>query len=298
MSFANSMREELIGIPVRHPCCRRALLCGLFLGALRATDGAKKETVRRFRDPATASFVAELLQMQYGKEATVRRIGSCGRFYGELSFSAPAFSRMLEELHAPDADPENIPGFRCDGCRSSLLRGLFLACGTVNDPRKSSHLEFILPDSVSADYASRFLAGSGYPAKRVTRAAGIGLYFKDSAAMEDLITLMGSHHVIFEVINGRIEREIRNNENRATNCDTRNIRKMVTAVGKQIAAIEKLRASGKLEGLPEELRVTAKLRYENQESSLEALAKLHDPPVTKSGLNHRLQRLMEAADEL
>ena len=114
--------------------------------------------------------------------------------------------------------------------------------------------------------------------------------------MEDLLVLMGAHRVIFDVINTRIEREIRNHENRVNNCDTRNLERTVSASERQMSAIERLRETGKLDNLPAELRETARLRYENPDASLDALADLHSPPITKSGLNHRLRRITDAAD--
>ena len=101
-----------------------------------------------------------------------------------------------------------------------------------------------------------------------------------------------------EIMNLRIERDIRNQENRATNCVTKNIEKSVSASAKQMDAIEKLILSGMLAQLPETIRITARLRAENPDASLEELRNLHVPPITKSGLNHRLQKILAEADKL
>jgi DNA-binding protein WhiA len=101
----------------------------------------------------------------------------------------------------------------------------------------------------------------------------------------------------FDFANVCIERDIRNNENRATNCVARNISKSVDATRKQIEAINKLARNHKLESLPEELRITAGLRLENEDISLSELARLHDPQISKSGLNHRLEKICQAALE-
>jgi DNA-binding protein WhiA len=104
--------------------------------------------------------------------------------------------------------------------------------------------------------------------------------------------------MLFEIINSRIEREIRNNENRATNCVARNIEKTIAAATKQIEAINRLMETGKLQSLPESLRITAEQRYANPDASLDELVALHVPSISRSGLNHRLQKLVDAADEL
>ena len=107
---------------------------------------------------------------------------------------------------------------------------------------------------------------------------------------------MGSKKSVFELMNIKIKHDIRNNANRRTNCDAANIRKTVTASGEQYEAILRLRDSGELEKLPDELRETALLRLENSNASLSVLAALHREPISRSGVNHRLSKLMELAD--
>lgn len=296
MSFADAVRNDLLTVPIRKNCCRRAFIGGLFISAL-PDGGENGQATARFRAEAIAELGAEQLHIQFAKIADRRRVGSCGRYYEEVSFSSPAFRKLLESLRRPTPDPSETLGFRCEECRSAFLRGLFLSGGTINDPHKPVHLEFTAPIDTKETIAA-FFEGIGYPAKTVMRGNKCGFYFKESAAVEDLMALMGAHRVIFDVINTRIECEIRNHENRVNNCDTRNLERTVSAAARQMNAIERLRETGKLDNLPEELRVTARLRYENPDFSLDALADLHNPPITKSGLNHRLRRITEAADDL
>ena len=112
------------------------------------------------------------------------------------------------------------------------------------------------------------------------------------------MALMGAQHTIFEIINSRIERDIRNNENRATNCVAKNIEKTISAATRQIEAINLLMEHGKLERLPESLRATEMARYRNPDATLDELVRLHEPPISKSGLNHRLAKLVAEAEEL
>jgi DNA-binding protein WhiA len=110
--------------------------------------------------------------------------------------------------------------------------------------------------------------------------------------------MMGAQHTVFEIMNSRIEREIRNNENRATNCVAKNIEKTISAAQRQIEAINLLMERNRLETLPEPLRVTAMVRYRNPDATLDELARMHEPTISKSGLNHRLQKILDAAEDL
>ncbi len=295
MSFADLVRDELCELPVKPPCCRHALTAGLLLCA---HENAQRQITVRYKQEPVATVASAMIRAQYGKAPESAMTGKCGHRYYDLTFSSPACRKLLSRLHTENVDIEETLGFSCEGCRSAFLRGVFLACGTVNDPHKSFHLEFSLPDATLAEGLSRFLSFLGYEARLVTRDSGTGVYYKGSGYVEELVALMGAQHVIFEIINSRIERDIRNNENRATNCVAKNIEKTISAATRQLEAIGRLMEKGKLDRLPEALRITALVRYRNPDATLDELVILHDPPISKSGLNHRLKKLLEAAEDL
>ena len=294
MSFADEVREELCELPIKKPCCRRALSAGLLLCA---KEGEHKQMLVRYRQEPVATLASALLHQQYGSVPESEMSGACGHRYYDLRFSAPSARKLLWRLRAEDASAEEVLSLSCEGCRSAFLRGAFLACGTVNDPHRSFHLELLLPDGVGVPMLSRFLESLGYAPRRIKRPSGIGLYFKDSGCVEDLVALMGAQHTIFEIMDSRIEREIRNNENRATNCVAKNIEKSISAATKQMEAINRLLETGRLHSLPEALQNTAMLRYRNPDATLDELVALHQPPISKSGLNHRLSKLVEESEE-
>ncbi len=295
MSFADTVRTDLLSVPVKKNCCRRCLICGLFLAAFPAPDG-KGETITRFRDAATADLAAEELRVQFSKEPERRRTGFCGKYYEEVLFASPSFRRLLEHLQSKSADDLSaVFGSRCEECNAAFLRGMFLSSGTINDLQKAIHMEFLIPSACEA-VVSAFFEEIGYPAGRVTRQNRVGFYFKKAGSVEDLLTMMGAQRKTFEMMNARIMHDIRSYENRVTNCETRNLERTVSASARQVAAITRLQETGKLGNLTEELRETARLRLENPDSSLDELALLHNPPITKSGLNHRLRRLLDAAE--
>ncbi|MBR3893832.1 MAG: DNA-binding protein WhiA [Clostridia bacterium] len=295
MSFADEVRAELCALPVKKNCCRRALTAGL-LSLVRAVDG--KRMAVRYQHETVAALATEMIRQQYAKAPEIAVSGACGHVYYDLTFSSPACYRQSVQLFSPDAEIAQILPFACDSCRGAFLRGLFLACGTVNDPHKSFHLEFALPVGAEIRPLSRFLADCGYPPRSFARQGSVGLYYKDGGSVEDLIGMAGAQHTVFEIINSRIEREIRNNENRATNCVAKNIEKTISAATRQMEAIDRLLETGRMESLPEALRTTAMVRYRNPDATLDELVRLHEPPISKSGLNHRLKKLLEEAEEL
>lgn len=290
MSFADEVREELCELSIKKPCCKRALTEGLLVCAHE--DGAKRISVR-YRHEAVATVASSMIRQQYGRVPDSEMSGCCGHRYYDLLFSSPAVHKLLLQMQS-SADTSRY--FACEGCRTAFLRGAFLACGTLNDPHKSFHLEFALLHGGPVRMLCEFLSGCGYTPRHTVRKNCEGVYFKDSGAIEDLIGLMGAQHTVFEIINSRIERDIRNNENRATNCVAKNIEKSISAASRQIEAINRLMETGKLDALPETLRVTAMVRYRNPDATLDELVLLHEPHISKSGLNHRLKKLLEEAE--
>ncbi|MBR7098481.1 MAG: DNA-binding protein WhiA [Clostridia bacterium] len=288
-SYADSVREELLEIALKRPCCKKALTAGLMITAARED----KQIKLICKHGAVAEFAAGEFRRQFGKAPEMQCVSRYGHVGWSMLLSASSANRLLYFL-----DGEEPLSFDCEGCRSAFLRGAFLACGTVNDPQKSTHLEFLLDDPHRALRLSELLRVCGYHPRVTHRKNGIGLYFKDAGSVEDLLALMGAGKMSMDMMNLRIEREIRNQENRATNCVAKNIEKSVSASAKQMEAIEKLTLSGMLAQLPESVRLTARLRAENPDASLEELRNLHTPPITKSGLNHRLQKILAEADKI
>ena len=293
MSFADEVCEELCDLPIKKPCCRHALTAGLLIGA---EERPKKKVAVRYRRETVATLASAMIHAQYAKAPESQMTGACGHRFYDLEFTSPSASKLLWQMaQSADTTPLHL---QCEGCAAAFLRGTFLSVGTLNDPNKSFHLEFLLPDGRCEALMTAFLSELGYPPRRIARAKGIGLYYKNSGSVEDLIAKTGSQSKIFVIINNRIEREIRNNENRATNCVAKNIEKSIAAAARQMEAIGRLIELGKFESLPEGLRTSAMERYRNPDATLDELVALHDPPISKSGLNHRLAKLIDEADEL
>ena len=162
----------------------------------------------------------------------------------------------------------------------------------MSDPAKRCHLELVTDHRSVAGETFAMLLEMGFAPRDTTRAGHSVIYFKQSDAAEDLFTTMGASGAALELMNAKVEKEMRNAINRRVNCDSANADKIVSAAQSQLEKIRALDAEVGIENLPRDLSELALLRIANPEASLSDLAMLSDPPVTKSCINHRLRKLM------
>ena len=277
MNYSLSLKEELIEGAPHSACCKKAYTAGLLydlremrencLVLVISSAAARRECARAYRE-------------QYRREALLN---------GSVMLFA---SDKLYKVY------KNPPVYTCPQCRTNFLRGAIIACGSATDPTKGYHLEFRLANAEKVPVLSEALSEMGWEPKIRAIEGGTGLYFKKNAVIEEILSTVGANNALFSLINAKIARDIRNEENRATNCVTRNIGKTVDASRRCCVAIEKIRAAARFDGLLPELRETAELRVAHPDAPLTELAQLHNPPITKSGLNHRLQRILAFASTL
>ena len=186
-----------------------------------------------------------------------------------------------------DKDSEN---------RISFLRGAFLSCGSMNDPNKEYQLEFILNNNDQLNILSHVLSFYNFSFKTIERKNYFILYVKDSECIEDILTLMGATKSSLSIMQIKIMKNVRNKINRVTNCETANIDKTISASYKQIKNIDYLIETGVFETLPDNLKKTAKIRKKYPEMSLKEIAAELGENVTKSCINHRLNKISKIAD--
>ena len=183
-------------------------------------------------------------------------------------------------------------------CKRAFLRGVFLASGSISDPRKSYHFEIVCHTKAQAEQIKEILEFFEGEPKIVRRNQRYVLYLKEGSQIVDSLNVMEAYVSLMNLENIRIEKEMRNSINRQVNCETANINKTVTAAVRQIQDIELIRDTGGLERLPENLYEMAVCRLENPDTPLKDLGQLLDPPVGKSGVNHQLRKLSQLADQL
>ena len=180
-----------------------------------------------------------------------------------------------------------------DCCRQSFFRGAFLAGGSVTDPDKRYHLELLTSHPSVSREAFNLMLEMGFAPKDAVRSGGYITYFKQSEAIEDVLTTIGAPLAAMGIMQAKMQKDMRNAVNRRVNCDSANADKIVLAAQEQLDAIRELDRKYGLDTLPDILQETAMLRIANPESSLTDLARLASPPVSKSCMSHRLKKLLE-----
>ena len=297
MSFSNQVKTELCRGAISRRCCARAEAYGALLFCRRFT----REEIRVVTaSPSFAKRLPELFRRAFRVEFDAVTASAAGK----QTFSLTNPAKLIAVREAFGYEPEaslahhiNFAMVEEDHCRSAFLRGAFLAGGSVSDPSKSYHLELCTTHfNVSREFAA-LLREAGFEPKQTTRKSNYITYFKPSETIADFLTALGAPVSAMELINTKLEKDLRGSVNRRVNCDSANLDKAVDAALEQVEAIERYARSRGLDSLPDKLRATAALRLDHPELTLAQLAALSDPPVTKSCLNHRLRKLMELAGE-
>ena len=183
-------------------------------------------------------------------------------------------------------------------CKRAYLRGAFLGAGSVSDPEKGYHLEFVNPNERHAMFLQNIMISMEMDPKVVERKGNFVLYLKEGTQIVDLLNVIGAHVALMELENVRIVKEVRNNVNRIVNCETANLKKTVSAAVRQTQDIEYVQKTIGISALPENLQEVAMYRLEYPSSSLKELGELLTPPVGKSGVNHRLKKISEIAEQI
>ena len=297
MSFSSQVKKELVELQCENNCCKKSLLYGM---ALFSKSFSYKEIVFQSKSKPTAELFCSLLKELCSISSSIKESPS-GKLYTVAIKRPSGASKIMAYLGHEKNETSlriNFSNFDCDDCQSAFLRGAFLACGAVSSPEKDYHLEF----SVAYMNLSKSLVTALQEKElspKLTKRKGYNIiYFKDSEEIEDCLYIMGAGKSMFDMMNVKIVKEIRNTANRKANCETANIEKTVAAASPQIAAIMKIEREKGLDSLSDPLREMAEIRMENPDSSLTELAEMFDPPISRSGVNQRLSRLVKIAQEL
>ena len=297
MSFSAQVKEELCRTPLSRRCCARAEAYGilLFCHSFTAAEIKIVTSAPVFAKRLPALF-RKAFRVDFDRTPEPAETGK--RIF---LITDPGKLAAIREAYGSDpavslANHINFAVLEEDHDRAAFLRGAFLAGGSVNDPTKSYHLELVTSHySVSRELAA-LLPEAGFEPKQTTRKSNYVTYFKPSETIADFLTAVGAPLAAMEVMNAKVEKNLRGSVNRRVNCDAANLDKVVAAAQEQIEAIRILQERGSLTGLPDKLREAASLRTDHPELTLAQLAELCDPPVTKSCLNHRLRKLVELSE--
>lgn len=183
-------------------------------------------------------------------------------------------------------------------CRRSFLRGAFLTIGSISDPEKGYHLEFVCSNHEQAEQLQEIIATFKVEAKIIVRKKYFVVYIKEGAGIVEMLNIMGAHISLMELENLRIVKDMRNSINRRVNCEAANITKTVEASSNQMEDIAIVKEFYGFENLRDNLKEMAEIRLEYPDASLKELGEFLNPSVGKSGVNHRLRKLKKIADEI
>ncbi|MCI8344518.1 MAG: DNA-binding protein WhiA [Clostridia bacterium] len=199
----------------------------------------------------------------------------------------------INEINYNNEDIEYIENIQKEELQKCIIRGVFLGSGSVSNPESKYHLEMILSTKFNAEKIIQILSNHTIGAKILERKNGYGIYIKDGEEISKLLALIGANSSVLKFEQIRVLRDMKNNINRKVNCETANLNKTVNAAVKQIEAIKKLQKTGEFDKLSESLKEIAKIRIENPHASLVELGQMLKNPIGKSGVNHRLNKIIE-----
>lgn len=307
MSFSSDCKEELIRIRVKSPEQRLAQLSGMTFTAGGIRISRQPALFYHTENPSTAKHIASMALSLYQLDAVVeeKRVEHRRKPIYEVTLSGEEIHRLLSETGAM-VNTEN--GFRLmteipscvyenDETRRAFLRGCFLGSGSCIDPSRGYHLEIIFRAKAVADTASEMIRGFYLPARLSVRNGDrFIVYLKEGDDVSGMLALIGASSSALSLEGVRVEKEMRNYINRTTNCEAANLDKQVTASLRQQAAITAIDRKIGLNTLPASLQQAAVLRIAHPDASVQELADLAE--IQKSGMYHRLDRLMKIAEGL
>lgn len=294
MSFSSTVKEELEKAMGSARHCRMAELAAMveFCGRI-GTDASGRRTLMlgTDNDQVKRKYRA-LIRKIYNVSSSVEPdddicylilegLGIIDRSGVMKDLNAPASSLLLKQS--------------C--CKRAFLRGAYMCIGSMSDPKSSYHLEFVCDTGDQAQQIVGLLSDFDIESKIIERKKHYVVYIKEGESIVDFLGICEAHVALMNMENDRILKEVSNSVNRRNNCDVANIRKTVNAATRQIEDIEFLRDNYGLDRLSDNLREMALLRLEYPDATLPELGQAFDPPLGKSGVNHRLRKLGELADK-
>lgn len=285
MSFSSDIKKKLSEYTLSCESCRTAEIAGM----LRLSGRTEENKIRfNTENKAVAERLSENLEKSFGfKDRVHYRDGK-------------AYQLLLDDIseieNITEAISSEVTPFSC--CRASYVRGAFLGSGSVSNPEKSYHLEFNAKNKTEAENLCRLLEEEGFPSRTTYRKGHYIVYMKECEAIANLLGFIGAGNSALSLFTIQIEKEMRNSINRRVNCENANADKAARASGKHLVAIKKIQKSGQFDKLPEVLQEIARLRIEFPEDSLKELGEKTDPPIGKSGVNHRLNRIVSISESL
>lgn len=308
MSFSSNVKNEICKHDIESNCCALAELSAF----VRTSGSISLKGMRNIsidfttENAAVARRIYSLLKKLYNDpvEVEVRKTNRLKRgnsykiqFHGNsniLLYDVKVLDSIeFNLLNLSNGVPFSLLKNEC--CKRSYIRGVFLGSGSISNPEKTYHLEFVNNTEKHAIEMAKLLTNYDLTARIVNRKNYFINYIKESEQIVDVLNIIGAYNSLLKIENIRVIKSMRNNINRIINCETANLSKTVDASVRQTTSIKIIRDSIGLDKLPVSLKELALLRLDNTEASLKELGELMNPPIGKSGVNHRLRKIEEIA---
>ena len=312
MSFTGQIKQE-IGRQIPGAAhCRKAFLAALlsFCGTLEIAEDEHVALVLETEQEQVCTTFLQLVrktfripseQLHFARQ--VRAKTSLYRIRLEEEASVQTILRALGFLNAQGELQEEQTLFERallerDCCKRSFLRGAFLAAGHASDPNRSYHFEIRCAEWEDAKRLAAWISELGIPASVAQRRNHYPVYLKDGSAIADMLGMLEARVAMMDFENARILREVRGNVNRKVNCEAANIKKTATSAAEQIREIRRIEENVGLSELPPALDEMARIRLQYPSATLQELGEKMEPPIGKSGVNHRLRKISAFARQL
>ena len=294
--FSKSVKKELMSVPAKDCCkiseCYGMLICASFFSSRAISLYTESQSIAQ----KYTNAVQKICGVRCGLYSPQTEGG--GLYLCSVEKTADR-KLVLDKFSHKSNDISiriNFANFENECCYAAFLRGVFLVCGSISDPQKNYRLEFSIQHKNLASDIIRVLFEVDITANITSRGNGYAIYINESEQIEDLLTMMGAQNSSLQLMNVKIYKDIRNKANRLTNCETANISKTADAAARQIHAINRIKDKGCFTSLSDSLRAAAEIRIENAEMSLSEMCAMCG--ISKSGLSHRLNKLIEISKNL
>lgn len=313
MSFSSVTKNELSRINLEDSCCALAELAALVRmnGAIQITGMQNLNIKFTTENAAIARRIFSILKMIYKTdiEVMVRRNKQLKKnnnylilindknISQKVLFDVAFIKEDRSNLFDPSyIMPERLIEKRC--CKRSYIRGSFLGGGSMSNPEKTYHLEFVTNNEDHAKDLRDIINSFDLSSKIIQRKENFVVYLKEGEQIVDLLNIIGAHQALLKLEDIRVLKDVRNNINRLVNCETANLEKTIEASMRQIEGIKLIEKKKGLNKLPDNLREIAELRLSYPDSSLKEIGEMLSPPIGKSGVNHRFRKIEEIANDL
>ena len=304
MSFSSEVKEELAEHIDSSRHCQIAEMAALFVcsGKIECEKAGKTVLAIQTENEQVIRKYFTLLQKSFNIctsaiQKSPYLLEICEDKYVEKLIQALKLSDTAEGK-MPEDGIVNPLLIKNSCCRRAFLRGMYLAAGSMSDQEKSYHLEFVCRTEHQAVQLQEIICDFQIEARVIVRKNHFIVYIKEGSGIVDLLNVTGAHVSLMNLENLRIVKEMRNSINRRVNCEAANITKTVNASSKQTEDIILIQNTLGLKGLPDSLREIAEIRLEYPDATLKELGRYLNPPVGKSGVNHRLRKLSEIAERI